>query len=115
MVDAQTTDDLTALVQARLAPLHTISSDERLADWLPCLQVSTYATEAGRHVTVICWHTGRRKAEEGAEAIFRLLNGWYPPGPWHRLTARICGSCEPAGLGRAWARVDAETRWEGGA
>lgn len=44
-----------------------------------------------------------------------MLNGWYPPGPWHRLTARICGSCEPAGLGRAWARVDAETRWEGGA
>lgn len=26
------TDDLTALVQARLAPLRTISSDERLAD-----------------------------------------------------------------------------------
>lgn len=63
-------EDLTALVQARLAPLRVITAA-------------------------------------------RLLNGWYPPGPWHRLTARICGSCEPAGLGRAWARVDADTRWEG--
>lgn len=90
-------EDLTALVQARLAPLRVITAARPLDDWLPCIQISTYATEAGRHVTV----------------IFRLLNGWYPPGPWHRLTARICGSCEPAGLGRAWARVDADTRWEG--
>lgn len=108
-------EDLTALVQARLAPLRVITAARPLDDRLPCIQISTYATEAGRHVTVICWHTGRRKAEEAAATIFRLLNGWYPPGPWHRLTARICGSCEPAGLGRAWARVDADTRWEGAA
>lgn len=105
--------NISALVRARLAPLRVITAARPLDDRLPCIQISTYATEAGRHVTVICWHTGRRKAEEAAATIFRLLNGWYPPGPWHRLTARICGSCEPAGLGRAWARVDADTRWEG--
>lgn len=107
--------NISALVRARLAPLRVITAARPLDDRLPCIQIFTYATEAGRHVTVICWHTGRRKAEEAAATIFRLLNGWYPPGPWHRLTARICGSCEPAGLGRAWARVDADTRWEGAA
>lgn len=105
--------NISALVRARLAPLRVITAARPLDDRLPCIQISTYATEAGRHVTILCWHTGRRKAEEAAATIFRLLNGWYPPGPWHRLTARICGSCEPAGLGRAWARVDADTRWEG--
>jgi len=107
------TGSLTDLVAARLAPLRIISAAWPLQDWLPCLQVDAHPTGGGRwQVTVICWHTSRAKAEDAASAIFRLLNGW-DPGPWHRVTARVDGSWQPAGVDRAWATVTAETRWEG--
>lgn len=104
---------LADLVAARLAPLRIISAAWPLDDWLPCLQVTAHPAGGGRwRVTVVCWHTGRAAAEDAASAIFRLLNGWDSPAPWHRMTARVAGSWQP-GCDRAWATVTATTRWEG--
>ena len=104
---------ITGLVAARLAPLRIITAAWPLEDWLPCLQITAHQADDWWRVTVVCWHTSRARAEDAASSIFRLLNGWDPPGPWHRVTARIAGTWQPAGLDRAWARVDATTRWEG--
>ncbi|RLP08921.1 hypothetical protein [Propionibacterium australiense] len=107
------TGSLSALVAARLAPLRIITAAWPLDDWLPCIQITAHPTAEGQQVTVVCWHTSRARAEDAASAIFRLLNGWDPPGPWHRVTARVAGTWQPAGFDRAWATVTAETRWEG--
>ena len=86
-------EDLTALVQARLAPLRIITAGEpaRLDDWLPriALTAGPGRMPGGTAVTCRIHHRDRRSAEQAASTVFRLLNGWDPPGPWHRCQAGI--------------------------
>ena len=80
-------------VAERLAPLRVLPRHAGAPDagMLPCASAVTApgtGDGAGRCVMTV-WGASEWRAEDGARACFRLLNGWLPPRRWGKLTARV--------------------------
>lgn len=78
---------------ARLAPLRVLPRHVGAPDvgMLPCASAVTVPGPGGggRRCVVTVWGGSEWRAEDGARACFRLLNGWLPPRRWGKLTAAV--------------------------
>lgn len=77
----------------RLAPLRVLPPRVGTPDagMLPCVSIVTVPGPGGgaRRCVVTVWGATEWRAEDGARACFRLLNGWLPPRRWGKLTAAV--------------------------
>lgn len=77
----------------RLAPLRVLPPHAGTPgpDGLPCVTAVTVPGPGGgaRRCVVTVWGASEWRAEDGARACFRLLNGWLPPRRWGKLTASV--------------------------
>lgn len=86
----------------RLAPLRVLPQHAGAPDagMLPCASVFAVpglGGGAGRCVVTV-WGASEWRAEDGARACFRLLNGWLPPRRWGKLSAAVGAPFEDEGV-----------------
>lgn len=95
----------------RLAPLRVLPRYAGTPDagMLPCASAGTEPGRgdgAGRCVVTV-WGASEWRAEDGARACFRLLNGWLPPRRWGKLSASVGAPFECGGVWGCEVTVDA--------
>ena len=86
----------------RLAPLRVLPQHAGTPDvgMLPCATAVTVPGPgggAGRCVVTV-YGGSEWRAEDGARACFRLLNGWLPPRRWGKLTACVGAPFQDEGV-----------------